>query len=283
MDLAINKIVTISPGIRINVNLTSPVSSNNTIQQPPTLVFLHFWGGSSSTFSTVINLLSSKYPTISLDFCGWRNSTSPEDTLAYSIDQLATDVEHILSDHNLSDHNHTINNFVLIGHSMGGKVAQMVAGREKIALISLILIASAPPSPLRLLDDMKDTQIHAYDNSTSAEYVVRNVLTASTIDDATISTLVADMVKDRPEAKAAWPAYAMAEDITEWTKKINVPVLVVGGEGDQVETINQLKKEICGMISQAKLVILGGGHLIPVEKPDLLAGEISRFLNNIQN
>lgn len=130
---------------------------------------------------------------------------------------------------------------------------------------------------------MRETQIHAYDSRESAEFVVLNVLTASPLDDETVAALTANMVSGSAEARAAWPAYGMAEDVSAWAGRIDGPVLVVGAEKDQVEPAERLRNEVCGVVKNARLVVLEGGHLIPVEKPRELAGEILRFVGELDS
>lgn len=53
-----------------------------------------------------------------------------------------------------------IKNFVLVGYSMGGKVAQLIAGRNLVkGLKGVVLLALAPPTPFELPLDMKEQQI----------------------------------------------------------------------------------------------------------------------------
>lgn len=270
--------VTLGPELQINVVFTSPTEASSS--SLPTLVFLHFWGGSSSTFSKVVEQFSSTYPTISLDFRGWGRSTGPTDKTAYSIAHLASDVETVLQD--LDSKGDT--KYILIGHSMGGKVAQLVAGRKHLStVVGLVLVAPAPPRPFQLPEHMRETQIHAYDSRESAEFVVRNVLTASELDDSTVAALTADMVSGSAEARAAWPAYGMAEDVMEWASNIDIPVLVVGAEEDQVEPVVRLKSEVCEVVKNARLVVLQGGHLIPVENPRKLFVEILKFVSELDS
>ncbi|KAH8886066.1 alpha/beta-hydrolase [Thozetella sp. PMI_491] len=260
------------------VSKRSPPNWSNNVREPPTLVFLHFWGGSSATWSEVTSILATTSPTIAIDFRGWGSSTGPEDDSAYSIAQLASDVESVIRCLSLDQ-------IVLVGHSMGGKVAQAVAGRKNISgLRGLVLVASAPPTPLMLPDSMREQQKHAYDSTEAAEYVVTNVLTAknSEMNDLARKKLVEDMLRGHPYAKAAWPAYAMPEDISELAKKIDVPVLVVGADQDVVEPVERLTTEITAHIPAAKVeVIDGSGHLIPVERPERCAEIIQGFLGNL--
>jgi pimeloyl-ACP methyl ester carboxylesterase len=248
------------------------LSSGNAGSPKPTLIFLHFWGGSSRTFSATISQISPDYQSLAIDFRGWGSSTGPQSPEAYSIHQLAIDIEIIISKLDIRD-------FILIGHSMGGKVAQLIAGRNGLkGLKGLVLIAPAPPTPLELPPDMKEQQLTAYSSTESAEFVTRNVLSASELSDGSVALIVEDMLKGNVFARAAWPEYAMGEDIVEHASKISVPVLVIGGGKDKVEPVGRLEKEILGTIDGAEMrVIENSGHLLPVEAPTLVARYIEYF------
>jgi pimeloyl-ACP methyl ester carboxylesterase len=110
---------------------------------------------------------------------------------------------------------------VLVGHSMGGKVAMAIAGRHVLPagiLKGLALLAPAPPGPLSLPDpSMREQQLHAFDNTENAEAVIRNVLTAPgnpALTEKLVKSIAEDMVRGDKWAKAAWPTYGMLEDIT---------------------------------------------------------------------
>ena len=242
----------------------------------PTLLFLHFWGGSSRTYSSTISHLSPKFHCIAVDFRGWGLSSGPAEPTLYSVHQLATDIETLIPKLDVQD-------FILVGHSMGGKVAQLISGKNPVkGLKGVVLIAPAPPTPFELPPDMKEQQLTAYLSPESAEFVARNVLSASILSDETISSLVEDMLKGNKSAKAAWPEYAMGEDIVEQAEKINVPVFVIGGGKDIVEPMERLREEVLGRISGAELeVIEASGHLLPVEYPELVARNIEDFTARI--
>jgi 3-oxoadipate enol-lactonase len=252
------------------------ISSGTLGSDKPTLIFLHFWGGSSRTFSATISHLSTCFQSLAIDFRGWGFSTGPQSPEPYSIHQLAIDIETLIPKLDIED-------FILIGHSMGGKVAQLVAGRHLLkGLKGVVLIAPAPPAPLELPPDMKEQQLTAYSNAESAEFVARNVLSVSQLSDDSIALLVEDMLKGNMFAIAAWPKYAMGEDIVEQAGKISVPVLVIGGEKDRVEPVERLRKEVLETIGGAEMrVIEGSGHLLPIEAPALVARYIEDFVAKV--
>ncbi|CAG9952399.1 unnamed protein product [Clonostachys rosea f. rosea IK726] len=133
-----------------------------------------------------------------------------------------------------------IDNVVLVGLSM---VAQLIAGLGNLGgLRGLILISLAPLTPLCLPEDMREQQIHANDDETSAEFVARNVLTAAPHSDSVMVSLVSDMLRGNQDARAAWPSYGMAEDISAAASAIACPVLVVAIANDKVEPLERVQK-----------------------------------------
>lgn len=166
---------------------------------------------------------------------------------------------------------------------MGGKVAHLIAGRGQVkGLKGVVLLGPAPPTPLVLPTEMKEQQLVAYSSPQSAEFVARNVLSSSTLDDEVVSMLVEDMMKGNEFAKAAWPAYAMVEDVLEEAKKIDVRVLVIAGGLDGLETVERLKSEVLGNVKGAELVVVqGSGHLLPVEAPVEVSRLVREFVGKI--
>jgi pimeloyl-ACP methyl ester carboxylesterase len=88
----------------------------------PALVFLHYWGGSSRTWRAVVDALPTRYRIIAPDLRGWGASAAP-DTDAYTLADFAADVEQLLT-------TLEVRQYILIGHSMGGKIAQLLASRR---------------------------------------------------------------------------------------------------------------------------------------------------------
>lgn len=271
MSTSKTRLFHLEENVIINAVISRPLQSK---PLSPTLVFLHFWGGSSSTWSAVNAILSLTYPTVAIDFRGWGDSTGPPEMGAYSTSHLANDVEAVIKSLELDD-------FILIGLSMGAKIAQLIAGRNNLpGLKGAILVSPAPPTSTALPDDMREQQIHAYDAKNSAEFVAKNVLTASSPAEDVIQSLVKDMLQGNQWARAAWPSYVMAEDISDITRNIaaRIPVLVVGAGKDMVEPVDKVRKELCDNIPGSTLVVLDhSGHLSPIDDPSGLAECISKF------
>ena len=239
------------------------------------VVFLHYYGGSSRTWDGVASELSDRYRIVATDHRGWGESEAPLD--GYGSADLAADAEGVIQTLGLA-------RYVLVGHSMGGKVAQLIASRQPDGLEGLVLVAPSPPSPMLLSDEQRATLTGAYQSRESVEFVIDNVLTAKSLDAARREQVIEDSLKAAPQAKAAWPNVAMGEDITAAVASIDVPTIVISGELDQVDRIATLQAELMPRIPHAAMHILPGtGHLSPLEAPVELAHIIARFVAGIED
>jgi pimeloyl-ACP methyl ester carboxylesterase len=271
------------PDIQINATITSPPRSASP-HSLPTPILLHFWGGSSRTWSLLTPLLAQGgYPTIALDLRGWGDSTGPSTDSGYTISAQAEDVETIITKYLSPDL--TKGGIILIGLSMGAKIAQLIASRGTIPFLKgLVLISPAPTTPLTLPPDMREQQLHAYDDENSAGFVARNVLTLSFRDGSRElpAFVVEDMLRGNSFAKRAWPAYGMGEDVSAGVSGISVPTLVLAADGDVVEPVERVRKEVVERISGSRLVVLTrSGHLSPLDVPGAVAENLLGFLRGL--
>jgi pimeloyl-ACP methyl ester carboxylesterase len=85
----------------------------------------------------VIDLLPGR-AIVSIEARGWRRSRGLPGP--YMLEQLAQDVRNVITDAGLTD-------YILVGHSAGGKVAQLVAAAPPAGLAELVLVASVPSKP----------------------------------------------------------------------------------------------------------------------------------------
>ncbi|PLB54855.1 putative alpha/beta hydrolase [Aspergillus steynii IBT 23096] len=291
--------VNISPETSIHARITRPITPSN----KPLLVFLHYWGGSSSTWHKLTSpgsptTLVTSYPTVALDLRGWGESTGPSDTHAahYSISALASDVasvlQHIQSNSNTRDL--LAHGFLLVGHSMGAKVSlatlSILPAQLLQQLRGLVLVAPAPPTSLELPSEMKDQQKVAYQNEKSIRWTVENVLAnAHKLSEQDMDLIIRVSLSGNQLAKEAWPAYGMQEDITENAKRAlglvsydGFRVRVLVGELDIVEPKERVEDEVVRFFQEIGVgvslrTVEGVGHLIPLEDPEVVQNEIAHF------
>ncbi|MGN6428563.1 alpha/beta hydrolase [uncultured Leifsonia sp.] len=237
----------------------------------PTLVFLHYWGGAARTWDLVRDRLDGR-DSIAVDQRGWGRSRDLPGP--YTLRRLADDALATVRDAGLDD-------YVLVGHSMGGKVAQLVAATRPDGLRGIVLVGPGPAKPAAMITPEYRTGLsHAYDSAESVAGARDQVLTASPLPEGWADRVVADsLASGADEARTEWPLRGIAEDISDSTRRIAVPALVVGGELDRVEPVEVLRDNLLPYLADATFTVLPGtGHLIPLEAPDALSDAIARFV-----
>ena len=229
----------------------------------PTLVFLHYWGGAARTWQPVFDRLPGR-STLSIEARGWGRSCRLPGP--YTLGQLAQDVRDIVADAGVGEH-------VLVGHSMGGKVAQLVAAARPAGLAGLVLVAPAPAEPAATITpEYQRTLSHAYDTEETTVTARDTILTATPLPAELAARVVADSRAGNPRARAEWPLHGIAQDITGEVRDIEVPALVIAGEHDRVEPIEVLREALLPYLDHPELrIIPRSGHLVPLEAPEELA------------
>ena len=231
----------------------------------PTLVFLHYWGGSSRTWMPVMERLASAYRCLAIDFRGW--GQSGKEARDYGLQTLASDVIAVIGQLRLE-------NFFVLGHSMGGKVAQLVAAGNPVGLQGLILFGPAPPAPMTVPEEQRKGYVGLYDSREGAERVIGN-LTPHPLPDAFREQIIEDSMRASPGAKRAWPMEGMIADIRDEAARITVPVHVIAGGDDSVEPEASLRAEFGKALRKVDFTVLPGvGHIAPLEAPSKLADAI---------
>ncbi|OQM73863.1 alpha/beta fold hydrolase [Manganibacter manganicus] len=233
------------------------------------LVFLHYWGGSSRTWRHVTAGLAPRFHTIAIDHRGWGESDAPGD--GYGLGDLAADAEGVIKARNLQ-------RYVLVGHSMGGKVAQLMASRRPDGLVGLVLVAPSPPTPMAIPEEARAMMASSYDDRQMIEATIDKVLTAKALATEDREQVIADSLRGALSAKQAWPRATSQEDITAQVEAINVPTLVIAGELDGVDSPAVLQAELLTRVPQAVMHVLPDtGHLSMLESAEELVPLIERF------
>jgi pimeloyl-ACP methyl ester carboxylesterase len=238
------------------------------------VVFLHYWGGSSRTWDDVIAALPAQYRTVAPDLRGWGDSDAPP--TGYALADFADDTQHMIAAMNL-------NRFVLVGHSMGGKIAQLLASRRPQGLVGLVLIAPSPPVPLALPAEVRAAMEGAYLTRESVGMSIDQMLTAGPLSPKHREQVIEDSLRGAPQAKLAWPQSTSLEDISLDVAAIDVPAIVIAGELDRIDGTAILEAELLTRVRHAVMRVLPGtGHLSPLESPVEVAGIIREFVDGIE-
>jgi len=221
----------------------------------PALVFLHYFAGSSRSWIHVVEGISETGRCVRLDLPGFGRSPPLPD---YSVHGVAGVVAALIARLRLDS-------YVLVGHSMGGKLAMACAVAEPPGLAGLVLVAPSPPSPEPMDEKERSRLLASHGDRGSAEQTVRTIARRP-LPAGDIATCIEDNLLTAPEAWRWWLERGSREDITAEVGRIACPVLVLGGSDDPVIPPHVVSGEVVSRLAGAKLVeIPGAGHLLPLE------------------
>jgi 3-oxoadipate enol-lactonase len=237
--------------------------------QDPALVFLHYWGGSARTWAPVLRLLPATVRRLAINQRGWGGSRVTDGR--YDLAALADDVTAVVGALG-------IGRYVLVGHSMGGKVAQLVAGRQPPGLAGLVLVAPAPPVPMSVPEEIRDGMLASYQSREGILEALRG-LAGPALDGAQRERVIEDTLSGEPGAKRYWPEHGMTADISLMGQGLKLPVEIVLGEHDLVERPSVLRPLLSRLIPHATFTTVpGAGHLLPLEAPQAVAARCEHIL-----
>ena len=244
----------------------------------PFFIFLHDYGSSSRIWNKVVSEI--KHYCVAVDLLGWGRSDDTKDDKkrAYSITNMKNQITRIV---NLLKGE----NFMLVGHGMGAKVAQLYAAQDPPdSLVGLALLSPAPLSSWRPAAQIMEEYKAAYKPGGDVEKFVLETLAHRPIHEDDLRKLVEDGTKDTPLAKDAWLTYGMGDNHSHALKRIEVPTMVRFGDRDRIIQKKDVDREVGSKIEVAlKFTVSGCGHLLPLEDPDLakvlgIFGEIAENL-----
>jgi pimeloyl-ACP methyl ester carboxylesterase len=232
---------------------------------PPTLVFVHHFGGSARTWDWVISALGGPCPTFALDLPGFGSAASapgPFTVSAYA-DQVAAGIR-----------TSGARDFILVGHSMGGKVAMALAARQPQGLTALLLLAPSPPTPEPIEEEAWEELIRGWGEGCAMSRTLEEI-TAEPLSGALRQRAISDMMRCGKAAWTAWLTDGSREDISAVMSHVSVSATILSGTRDSVLPTELMREEVAARLGDASVKpIAGAGHLLPLEAPDAVAAAI---------
>ncbi len=238
----------------------------------PPVVLLHGLMGSGACWTSLARVLEGDFDVVMPDARGHGESSAP--TSGYRYDDLASDVVDVIHSLNLVRP-------VLIGHSMGGMTAALVASRRTAPLRGLVLVDPTFLSPERQREvadgDVAEQHRRALGMQKSdliaqarKRHPGRSVETIELQAEARLSTCMeAFEILSPPNP-----------DYRDAVSAIDVPTALVTGDDPVVTT--EMASELCGLNARLRVEqIHGAGHGLPFEQPERLGEVVSAFLRRL--
>lgn len=244
----------------------------------PTTVFcLHALGSSSEEFVGLRSRLAGTLDLVGIDLPGFGTSTAATGT---TVEEMVVLVERAIGRSGATD-------WALIGHSMGGKVASVVASRTVdgsnglFGLRAVVLLAASPLSPEPMDEERRQTMLDwASDGEIGPDeagaFVDAN--TASRLDPEPHAIAVHDVERAVPQAWTDWLVRGSREDWSTVFPPNPVPALVLAGAedgdlGPDAQRTLNLPHWTAGEFD----AVPDAAHLLPWEQPDAVADRIRDF------
>lgn len=233
-----------------------------------TLILLHFFGSSHREYGPVIEILSKSYTCLAPDLRGFGDNPAPAET-DFSVDAMTNDVLTLIQEQVQEP-------FVVVGHSMSGKVALNLASRQPDGLRGVVLLAPSPPSPEPIDNAERQRLLTTHGKREAAEETLRKI-TAVQISEVYQEIIVSDDLRASPAAWVAWLERGSREDISDRMAQVHVPIQVVLGSEDKHITADLIQKTLLAHFPGALVTtVAGAAHVLPLEKP----AEVAQILDN---
>jgi len=235
---------------------------------PTDVILVHGWMVSSVVYDDFIEALGTEgLRLIVPDLRGTGHSGRPDG--GYTVEQYASDVLAVAEAAGAKS-------FVLVGHSMGGLIAQWIAATADPRLTGAVLLCSVPASGVPLPDDARGL----FRGSAGNREMQKTILGLACKE-------LAEGTRERMLDDAGnIPAACIQGAFDTWTSAsfadklgaARAPVLVVGTD-DPFLPPPFLRETIVARLPRAAFVYLPGpGHYVQVERPRETAAVVRAFL-----
>ncbi|MGW5423924.1 alpha/beta fold hydrolase [Streptomyces sp. NPDC003943] len=238
---------------------------------PSRALVLHNWFGDRTSFAPLREHLDGSAGTYAfLDCRGYGEAIDADG--AYTMEEVAADALAVADDLGWDT-------FSVVGHSMGGKAAQLMLLDAPERVRSVVGISPVSAAGFPLDADTWELFAGAAENHGNRRAIIDNT-TGGRYDDAWLSALV-DRSVTRSSA-TAFRAYLDSWSRTDFHERVRdnpAPVLLVVGAHDPALGADAMESTWLRWYPNARLTVLpDAGHYAPEETPKALADAIEGFL-----
>ncbi|GAB7102039.1 alpha/beta hydrolase [Streptomyces phaeofaciens JCM 4814] len=238
-----------------------------------TLAFVHgFLDNSLVWHEVIVQMRSQDWQIIAVDLQGTgRSSISSAETLQSYADQTLAAIASVTTNPEAP--------LVVVGHSMGGAVAELVALHEPAGLAGLVLITPAVLSGYPLSEKQTAAlRATALDRDPQAARTARTTM-STTLRPESLQVLI--------DAHLGTPAATALEQLAAWTgghpegeraSSVRVPTLIMASD-DTFFTYDLIRDGVVNRFHNAEMTrVSDAGHWPHVEQPAVVAAALDAFL-----
>jgi 2-succinyl-6-hydroxy-2,4-cyclohexadiene-1-carboxylate synthase len=229
---------------------------------------LHGFGGTHRGWDGVLAQLPPGWRALALDLPGHGSETGAPRPISFT-----SCVEHVLV--------RSPRRFTLCGYSLGGRVALHVALAAPERVARLLLVSSTAgiedafersrrrAADERLADELEKMPFERFIERWSAQPLFA-------ADPAEVAALArADQRRNRPDALAAvLRGLGTGEMRPLWGRLVGLTMPVDVLVGDRDRKFQPLARRMVDLLPRSRLLVVGGGHRLPLENPAALAAAL---------
>ncbi|QHC60034.1 alpha/beta hydrolase [Rathayibacter sp. VKM Ac-2760] len=244
----------------------------------PTIFALHGLGLSGRLFDPLAAELAGTADVVAIDLPGYGDRNDDADL---SLEAMTTAAIRAIRENGAA-------RWLLVGHSMGGKVASLVAARTLsgrsglFGLAGVVLLAGSPLSPEPMPEEKRAEMLGwvadgPLDEEQARTFLEQNI--GGQLPAAQESQSLADLRRSSPAAWREWLETGSREDRTDAARALAaLPALLIAGGDDGDLGADGQRTTNARTYPRARLLELpGAGHLLPVERPAEVAAAIRAF------
>jgi len=241
---------------RITIGNLSAIVVSPAAETGPPLLFVHGYFGLAIAFERMMNCLAAKgHRCVAIDLRGHGDSTLSGDLGKVSIQDYADDVDRVAR---------LLGDPIIIGHSMGGLLAQLAAVRGVAK--GIVLMSPAPPRGIPVLSlNLAIHQAKYMPAIITSNVVVPGrsdlrALVLNRVPESEREALLDLMVPD--SGRAAFQMSVLGVPIDR--AKVKVPVLVIAGDQDLFIPLSRSER-VARRYDAPIHVAPGRGHMLIIE------------------
>lgn len=239
------------------------------------IIIMHGIFGSSDNWLTQQKMLSERYRVIALDL---RNHGQSPHDYTFDYPAMVSDLKHFIEEHHLQ-------NAIVVGHSMGGKVAMNFAVAHPQMLDKLIVVDIAPrPYNLEhyvIIDGLKAIPIESVNSRNQAEEALTPF-----VPEADVRQFLLKNLQRKAEGGFTWKINLPVIDKNlsnigldlQFDGKFDKPTLFVRGARSKYVRDEDLA-HITEIFPKAELETLDTGHWVQAERPKEFVEAVMKWLN----
>ena len=240
------------------------------------IIFLHGLGGGAESWNPQLKHFSQTHHAIAIDFPGYGASPGTEEN---SFEAWSEELHRFINDLGLE-------RVAMVGHSLGGMVAQEFMIKYSQRVDKLVLSCTSPAFGSKDGDFQKTFIAQRLaglnDGGTMRDVAESNVpqLFSPNADEEKINSAIATMMQVSQAAYRAALDCLVAFDRREYLEQIRVPTLLISAQFDKAAPVKVMERMNTAIPGSAYRYLEGVGHLPNIETPDIYNAAIRGFISD---